>query len=147
MKNKTLILVGISAVLAGAVAFFVYDLYKKPKSTIDSEVLDTEIEEDVVASEEKPELPNTSFPLGLLSKGKQVVALQKFLNESSSNNNLVEDGIFGPLTMKAWLMEQFGKTTPDTNTNDWKNFKAMHPDALIGKVTKSYYDSFVKKYE
>lgn len=75
------------------------------------------------------------------------MALQRFLNQSSSTNNLVEDGIFGPLTLKAWLMEQTGKNTPDTNTSDWKNFKTMHPDALIGKVTKNYYETFVKKYE
>ena len=122
MKNKKLISIGITAILTGAVAFFVYDLYKKPKP----------IAEENDYLEESTDLPSSldNFPLIVGSKGDQVIALQKFIN-ATMDAKLQTDGIFGPLTLKALIAEQTKNPSSEEK----------------GKVSLNYYNSFVKKYE
>jgi len=80
---------------------------------------------------------DATFPLKKGSTGRQVVALQLFLNRADSNNNLSPDGIFGPLTEAAWKNEQ----------RPFETFKMMNPDAINGQVTKRYYDTFVYVFD
>jgi hypothetical protein len=80
---------------------------------------------------------DATFPLKKGSTGRQVVALQLFLNNADSNNNLSPDGIFGPLTEAAWKNEQ----------RPFETFKMMNPDAINGQVTKGYYDTFVYQFD
>lgn len=80
---------------------------------------------------------DATFPLKKGSTGRQVVALQLFLNNADSNNNLSPDGIFGPLTEAAWKNEQ----------RPFETFKMMNPDAINGQVTKRYYDTFVFQFD
>ena len=122
MKNQKLIFIGITAILTGAVAFFVYDLYKKPKP----------IDEESDYLEESTDLPSSldNFPLIVGSKGDQVIALQKFLN-ATMDAKLQTDGMFGPLTLKALIAEQTKNSSSEEK----------------GKVSLNYYNSFVKKYE
>ena len=80
---------------------------------------------------------DASFPLKKGSCGRQVVALQRFLNDSNSNNKLDPDGNFGPITEAAWKNEQA----------PFSSFKTMFPDAVEGQVTRSYYDTFVYTFD
>lgn len=122
MKKQTIILLSITAVLTGVVGFFVYNLYKKPKS----------IAEENDYLEESTDLPSSldNFPLIVGSKGDQVIALQKFLN-ATMDAKLQTDGIFGPLTLKTLIAEQTKNPSSEEK----------------GKVSLNYYNSFVKKYE
>jgi hypothetical protein len=71
-------------------------------------------------------VPGSSvFPLRQGSSGKEVAALQRFLNYTDSNNKLIVDGRFGTLTKRAWDREQTGSQV----------------------VTQDYYNSFVKRFE
>jgi hypothetical protein len=70
------------------------------------------------------------------SKGSKVVALQKFLNQSSGAG-LVTDGDFGKLTEDAVKAEQ----------DPFSNFLFMYPNSVYGAVSKTYYDMFVKSFE
>jgi len=70
------------------------------------------------------------------SKGSKVVALQKFLNQSSGAG-LVVDGDYGKLTQDAVKAEQ----------DPFSNFKFMYPDSVYGAISKTYYDMFVKSFE
>jgi hypothetical protein len=70
------------------------------------------------------------------SKGAKVVALQKFLNQSSGAG-LVTDGDFGKLTEDAVKAEQ----------DPFSNFLFMYPNSVYGAVSKTYYDMFVKSFE
>jgi hypothetical protein len=80
---------------------------------------------------------DASFPLKRGSCGRQVVALQLFLNKSNSNNKLNADGNFGPITEAAWKNEQA----------PFASFKTMFPEAVEGQVSKSYYDRFVYQFD
>lgn len=84
-----------------------------------------------------PKTKDATFPLKKGSSGRQVVALQLFLNNADGNNNLTPDGFFGPMTEAAWKNEQ----TP------FQTFKSMNPDAIDGQVTKRYYDTFVFQFD
>ncbi len=70
------------------------------------------------------------------SKGSKVVALQKFLNQSSGAG-LSLDGDFGPATEAAVKSEQ----------DPFSNFQFMYPDSVYGAISKTYYDMFVKSFE
>jgi hypothetical protein len=70
------------------------------------------------------------------SKGSKVVALQKYLNQSSGAG-LEIDGDFGPNTETAVKSEQ----------DPFSNFKFMYPDSVYGAISKTYYDMFVKSFE
>ena len=70
------------------------------------------------------------------SKGAKVIALQKFLNQSSGAG-LVTDGDFGKLTQDAVKAEQ----------DPFSNFLFMYPNSVYGAVSKTYYDMFVKSFE
>ena len=70
------------------------------------------------------------------SKGSKVVALQKFLNQSSGAG-LVVDGDYGKLTEDAVKAEQ----------DPFSNFLFMYPNSVYGAVSKTYYDMFVKSFE
>jgi len=70
------------------------------------------------------------------SKGSKVVALQKFLNQSSGAG-LALDGDFGPATETAVKSEQ----------DPFSNFKFMYPDSVYGAISKTYYDMFIKSFE
>ena len=71
-----------------------------------------------------PAPTSTVFPLKQGSRGKEVEALQRFLNQTDSTNKLTVDGIFGGATQRAWLKEQNGNV-----------------------VTQEYYNLFVKRFE
>ncbi len=70
------------------------------------------------------------------SKGSKVVALQKFLNQSSGAG-LALDGDFGPATEVAVKSEQ----------DPFSNFVFMYPNSVYGAISKTYYDMFVKSFE
>ena len=78
-----------------------------------------------------------SFPLKKGSGGDKVKALQGFLNDSNSANNLDVDGKFGPLTEAALKSEQ----------DPFEQFKVSYPNAVYGQVSQGYYNDFVKAYE
>lgn len=70
------------------------------------------------------------------SKGSKVIALQKFLNQSSGAG-LVVDGDYGKLTQDAVKAEQ----------DPFSTFQLMYPNSVYGAVSKTYYDLFVKSFE
>jgi peptidoglycan hydrolase-like protein with peptidoglycan-binding domain len=67
------------------------------------------------------------------SGGAKVEALQRFLNQSSGYN-LVVDGKYGQNTEGAVYSEQ----------SPFDVFKGMYPDAVKGQVTEGYYNAFIK---
>tara|TARA_R110000803_G_scaffold16317_1_gene44757 strand:+ start:31182 stop:31667 length:486 start_codon:yes stop_codon:yes gene_type:complete len=69
-------------------------------------------------------------------KAHRVVALQRFLNQSSGAG-LATDGDFGKLTEDAVKAEQ----------DPFSNFLFMYPNSVYGAVSKTYYDMFVKSFE
>lgn len=64
-----------------------------------------------------------TFPLNLGSKGSEVTSLQKFLNSVGTTPKLIEDGIWGSKTEKAY--------------NDY--FKSVS-----GSLTQDFYDKNIK---
>ena len=70
------------------------------------------------------------------SKGSKVVALQKWLNQSSGAG-LVTDGDFGPSTEAAVKREQ----------DPFSVFEGMYPNSIYGQVSKTFYDLFIKSFE
>lgn len=111
------VVLGLAAV--GTAAYFLF--FKKDKDETP----------EVAPPGTLPNLPQPTpvptasvFPLKQGSRGKEVQALQRFLNQSDSTNKLTVDGIFGGATQRAWLKEQNGNV-----------------------VTQEYYNLFVKRFE
>ena len=77
---------------------------------------------------------NASFPLKKGSKGKQVVALQKYLNDASSDNALSLDGIFGQKTENAVIKRTMF-------------VRNIYPDMKQGEINLKYYNDNVISYE
>lgn len=140
MKNKKTLLAIGGGLLTALGIYLVASLLKKKPQSFGEIVTDTK--------ETLTDLPNVikqatgnysddSFPLKKGSGGKNVEALQKYLNKSG-NYNLKVDGKFGEKTESAVLSEQA----------PFSNFKAMYPDAKKGQVTQEFYNMFIKgKYD
>jgi hypothetical protein len=142
-KNNTYLFAGaIGIVIIGS--YFVYSYIKKNKP------VPTSVEEDKVVGEiknnsQEPSNPNftinSSFPLKNGSKGKQVVVLQKWLNDNEySTPKLVVDGAFGSKTeLAVKQMQQF------PNQKALLDYNSFNESFKMGQVTKDFYDIFVIK--
>ena len=119
-KSTTALWIALGLAAAGVAAYFIF---RKKKDEDQPEV--GGVLPGSGAAPAPGSLPAPSvFPLKTGSRGKEVVALQRFLNQSDSTNKLVTDGTFGALTYRAWLKEQMGPS-----------------------VSQEYYNNFVKRFE
>ena len=138
MTRKDALLIALGSLSAVGLGYFVYWLNKRPGGVTAAIQSATQSVTNVVSGGGSDSTTSdASFPLKRGSKGRQVVALQKFLNASDSSNKLSEDGNFGPVTEAAWKKEQAPFAT----------FKSMYPDAIEGQVTRGYYDTFVYTFD
>jgi hypothetical protein len=138
MTRKDALLIALGSLSAVGLGYFVYWLNKRPGGVTAAIQSATQSVTNVVSGGGSDSITSdASFPLKRGSKGRQVVALQKFLNASDSSNKLATDGNFGPVTEAAWKKEQAPFAT----------FKSMYPDAIEGQVTRGYYDTFVYNYD
>ena len=138
MTRKDALWIALGSLSAVGLGYFVYWLNKRPGGVTAAIQSATQSVTNVVSGGGSDSITSdASFPLKRGSKGRQVVALQKFLNASDSSNKLATDGNFGPVTEAAWKKEQAPFAT----------FKSMYPDAIEGQVTRGYYDTFVYNYD
>ena len=138
MTRKDALLIALGSLSAVGLGYFVYWLNKRPGGvTAAIQSAAQSVTNVVSGGGSDSTTSDASFPLKRGSKGRQVVALQKFLNASDSSNKLSEDGNFGPVTEAAWKKEQAPFAT----------FKSMYPDAIEGQVTRGYYDTFVYTFD
>jgi hypothetical protein len=138
MTRKDALYIALGSLTAVGLGYLVFWLNKRPggiPAVIES-AKDT-ITKGPSQSQNTAKTKDATFPLKKGSSGRQVVALQLFLNNADSNNNLDPDGWFGPLTEAAWKNEQ----------RPFETFKMMNPDAINGQVTKRYYDTFVYQFD
>ena len=106
MTRKDALYIALGSLTAVGLGYLVFWLNKRPggiPAVIES-AKDT-ITKGPSQSQNTAKTKDATFPLKRGSSGRQVVALQLFLNNADSNNNLSPDGIFGPLT------EEPGKTS------------------------------------
>jgi hypothetical protein len=138
MTRKDALWIALGSLSALGLGYFVYWLNKRPGGVTAAIQSAAQSVTNVVSGQGSDSTTSdASFPLKRGSKGRQVVALQKFLNASDSSNKLTTDGNFGPITEAAWKKEQAPFAT----------FKSMYPDAIEGQVTRGYYDTFVYTYD
>ena len=138
MTRKDALWIALGSLSAVGLGYFVYWLNKRPGGvTAAIQSAAQSVGNVVSGGGSDSTTSDASFPLKRGSKGRQVVALQKFLNASDSSNKLATDGNFGPVTEAAWKKEQAPFAT----------FKSMYPDAIEGQVTRGYYDTFVYTYD
>ena len=162
MKHKKAIIIG-SSVLVGATAILLLVRRKRnttsPQETpqLPTESPESQIPWDMIKNDLKrwwkkrksentttstdsttPSLPNVEQPSFLKrgSKGSKVVALQKWLNQSAGAN-LTVDGDFGAATELAVKREQ----------DPFATYLTMYPDAEYGRISKTFYDLFIKSFE
>lgn len=133
MTRKDALWIAFGSLSALGLGYFVYWLNKRPGGI--SAAIQSAVQSAGGGSDSKTS--DASFPLKRGSKGRQVVALQRFLNATDSSNKLTPDGNFGPVTEAAWKSEQAPFAT----------FKSMYPDAIDGQVTRGYYDTFIYTYD
>ena len=138
MTRKDALWIALGSLSAVGLGYFVYWLNKRPGGvTAAIQSAAQSVTNVVSGGGSDSTTSDASFPLRRGSKGRQVVALQKFLNASDSSNKLSEDGNFGPVTEAAWKTEQAPFAT----------FKSMYPDAIEGQVTRGYYDTFIYTFD
>lgn len=138
MTRKDALWIALGSLSAVGLGYFVYWLNKRPGGvTAAIQSAAQTVTKKVTGKGLDCTTRDASFPLKRGACGRQVVALQKFLNASDASNNLTADGNFGPLTEAAWKKEQAPFAT----------FKSMYPDAIQGQVTRDYYDTFVYTYD
>ena len=138
MTRKDALWIALGSLSALGLGYFVYWLNKRPGGvTAAIQSAAQSVNNVVSGGGSDSTTSDASFPLKRGSKGRQVVALQKFLNASDSSNKLTPDGNLGPVTEAAWKKEQAPFAT----------FKSMYPDAIEGQVTRGYYDTFVYTYD
>jgi len=144
MNTKKIIFLALGGIATAGVGYLVFNLLRKKPQTFQEAIEDTkntivEAPRDV-SSIVTSSYKDQGFPLRKGSGGAKVEALQKFLNQSSGYN-LVVDGKYGQKTESAVLSEQMGY---DRNDKNWQNFKNMYPNAIKGQVTEEYYNAFIK---
>jgi len=135
--NKKLILYGVGGVALVVGGYFLYKRLSQKRITFDYDYDETNNPNNEVSKPAK-----TGFPLQRGSKGKDVTSLQKFLKEEGQGyllgtfgtNKDGVDGIFGKMTENAVKEQQ----TP------FESFKISFPNAEFGKVSKEYFDMFIK---
>ena len=137
MNNKKIILYTLGGVVTVVLGYFLYKKITAPELVIG------EFDDDDSPSP-KPvnNKPKKKFPLKKGSRGAEVVALQKFLNEVGLGNLLGTfgknkdgvDGIFGNATESAVKQQQ----------SPFTNFQIMYPKAVFGQVSEDYYNMFIK---
>ena len=137
MTKKDALWIALGSLTAVGLGYFVYWLNKRPGGIPAAVESATSNLGSVFGGGKDCKTQDASFPLKKGSCGRQVVALQRFLNDSNSNNNLTPDGDFGPITLAAWKNEQA----------PFSSFKTMFPDAVEGQVMRSYYDTFVFQFD
>jgi len=144
MKNKTVYIVSLSIIGAGA--YFIYKYSQKRKagqslSYPDSVKEDTKAVANAVTN---AVLPLASYPLKKGSKGSNVVTLQKWLNDKGyASPKLVADGDFGAKTenvVKAMQDNPFEKSIVDYLSNS-----VWNTPYVKGQISKEFYEVFVIK--
>lgn len=137
LKNNKLVVIGVIIALIVAVAWWLF--FRKPKD----QDQDKESKNSGTGTNtsgggsgsgggassgagESTNTPKNVFPLKVGSKGREVIALQKFLNAADSSYKLKADGNFGALTQAAVQNEIPGRAST---------------------VSQEYYNDFVKKFE
>jgi len=125
-KTRNILIISASILLiGGGIILFTR---KKPKDSTN------ESNDDIIDTTVDPTTLNASFPLKFGSKGRQVVALQKYLNDASKDNALSLDGIFGEKTQNAVIKQTMF-------------VKNLYPDMKQGEITLEYYNDNVLSYE
>lgn len=138
MTNKDALWIALGSLTAVGLGYLVYWLNKRPGGIPAIVQSASQNLTNVISGTGRDcTSGDASFPLKKGSCGRQVVALQKFLNASDGSNSLTTDGNFGPLTESALKKEQ----TP------FDTFKIMNPNAVFGQVNRGYYDTFVYTYD
>lgn len=138
MTKKDALYIALGSLTAVGLGYLVFWLNKRPGGIPSAlESARNTLTGSSSQSQESSKTKDAAFPLKKGSSGRQVVALQKFLNNADSNNSLTPDGNFGPMTEAAWKNEQ----------RPFEIFKSMNPDAIDGQVTKRYYDTFVFQFD
>lgn len=137
MTTKKIIYLTLGGVATAGVGYLVYSLLKKKPVTFNEGFED--IKNTVVNAPKEivstisGNYTDKGFPLKKGSGGEKVKSLQRYLN-NASGYNLVVDGKFGNLTESAVLSEQ----------SPFDVFKGMHPEAVKGQVSESFYKEFIE---
>jgi peptidoglycan hydrolase-like protein with peptidoglycan-binding domain len=137
MNTKKIIFLALGGIATAGVGYLFYNLLRKKPQTFQEAIEDTkntivEAPSDI-SSVVTSSYTDKGFPLKKGSGGAKVEALQRFLNQSSGYN-LVVDGKYGQYTEGAVYTEQ----------SPFDVFKGMYPDAVKGQVTEGYYNAFIK---
>ena len=126
-KTKNILIISGVILALGVASYFIF---KKPKPEDNNG--DTDEGDSNGGGVSTNLTQNASFPLKVGSKGKQVAALQRFLNDSGES--LSVDGVFGNKT----------KTAVSKNTMFLSN---VYPDMKLGEITQKFYNDNVISYE
>lgn len=135
-KTKKILLVSSGIIGAIGLGYVVLMLFRKKPSSFGEAV--TDVQETIVSmpnavsSAITGKYTNTDFPLKKGSGSENVMDLQKFLNKEGGFN-LVVDGKFGTKTEDALIQIQ----TP------FSQFKSMHPEAVKGQVSESFFYEYI----
>ena len=121
-KTKNILIISGVILVLGVSSYFIF---RKPKPKGNNE--DTDEGDSNGGGVSINLTQNASFPLKEGSKGKQVAALQRFLNDSGES--LSVDGVFGNKT----------KNAVSKKTMFLSN---VYPDMKLGEITQKYY--FIK---
>ena len=136
--NKKAIYWSIGGIATAVVGYYAYKKLSSPisfegvtiKNPSDVETDTSQNTSSNSGSSSSSNSSSATFPLKKGSRGKEVKALQSFLNESNSER-LQVDGIFGKLTEGAWKRNQ-------GTISLWK---VMYPTAVYGQVSAEFYDA------
>jgi hypothetical protein len=143
IKNKKLFY-GAFAVI-GLGAYLVYRFISKTKNGEQLTYAES-VKQDVNTATNTIKnvvLPIASYPLKNGSKGSNVVALQKWLNDKGyANPKLVTDGIFGAKTESAIKLMQ--ETPYEKAISDYISKAQFTSDYSFGQVSQDFYQKFVK---
>ena len=127
-KTRNILIISGSVLLIGAgILLFVR---RKPSDSTNGDDGDKNISD----SKPDPCLSNAAFPLKKGSRGMQVLALQKYLNDASKDNALSLDCIFGQKTENAVIKQTMF-------------VKNIYPDMKQGEINLNYYNDNVLSYE
>lgn len=137
MTKKDALYIALGSLTAVGLGYFVFWLNKRPGGIPTALESARNTLTGGSSSQGTCKTQEATFPLKKGSCGRQVAALQAFLNNADSNNSLTTDGVFGAMTQAAWKNEQ----------RPFDSFKIMNPDAISGQVTRSYYNTFVYTFD
>jgi peptidoglycan hydrolase-like protein with peptidoglycan-binding domain len=129
----------------GLGAYFIYSYISKTKKGQTLSYTDS-VKQDVkgvTSAVVNTVLPVAPYPLKNGSKGSNVVALQKWLNNNGyAQPNLTPDGAFGAKTESAVRNMQENSNTKAIS--DYVNNAIWSTDFSYGQVSQDFYTKFVK---